>query len=202
MATIANVRGIEKLSQNELKALVDAANWIGINPDWLASVIAFETAGSFDPAKPNAAGSGATGLIQFMPSTAKRLGTSTAELAKMSFTQQLEYVKKYFEPVRGKLKSLEDTYLVVFYPKAIGKPLDYVVGESGTKVYSQNKGFDKAAKGYITKQDITGTIRSVLKAAENRPRVEVVAAGVGGLLLTAGAAFGIYKIATRKKARA
>ena len=42
-------------------------------PGSLLAVMRFETGGTFDPAERNRAGSGATGLIQFMPSTAKNL---------------------------------------------------------------------------------------------------------------------------------
>jgi AraC-like DNA-binding protein len=38
---------------------------------------------------------GATGLIQFMPTTAKRLGTSVQELRNMSAIEQLNYVEKF-----------------------------------------------------------------------------------------------------------
>jgi len=68
-----------------------------VPPMALMAIMDFETGGSFDPAEPNQAGSGATGLIQFMPKTARSLGTTTAELAQMSQTEQLVYVEKYFD---------------------------------------------------------------------------------------------------------
>src|SRR6185369_7507018 len=68
----------------------------GINPDHLLNVMAVETAGSFNPAIKNP-NSSASGLIQFMADTARSLGTSTAELRKMSATKQLDYVFKYFD---------------------------------------------------------------------------------------------------------
>ncbi|HBC04295.1 MAG TPA: hypothetical protein DC015_08915, partial [Aequorivita sp.] len=49
-----------------------AAN-LGIDVNWLMAVINFESAGTFSPSIQNKY-SGATGLIQFMPSTAKSLG--------------------------------------------------------------------------------------------------------------------------------
>ena len=52
-----------------------------VSPVDILSVMAFETGGSFDPAQKNLAGSGATGLIQFMPDTARGLGTTTQQLA-------------------------------------------------------------------------------------------------------------------------
>jgi peptidoglycan hydrolase-like protein with peptidoglycan-binding domain len=203
--TIAAVRGIEKLDQAELKALVDAANWIGINPDWLASAISFES--GFSTSIANAAGSGAVGLIQFMPSTAAGLGTSTAALKQMSFTQQLEYVKKYFAPYQGKLTSLEDTYLAIFYPAFIGKANDAVLGSTGSAIYNQNAGFDKTHKGYVTKEDITSTIRGVLASAAGRiPVAGMAVTGivlasigtwlVGGILTLGGLA--LYEIFKRK----
>ena len=44
--------------------------------------------------------SGATGLIQFMPSTA-RGGTTTAVLKRMSNVQQLDYVLALFTTLQG-----------------------------------------------------------------------------------------------------
>lgn len=170
MTTIAKVRGIEKLSPAQLHALVETAKKLDIHPDWLATVISFETAGTFSPSILNAAGSGAFGLIQFMPNTAKvLLGTTTATEAvaqgrAMSFNEQLEkMVIPYF---RGRvMRNLNDVYLAVFYPAAMGKPDSYVVGSVPSAVYNQNAVFDKEGKGYITRADITRTINSVLDAA-------------------------------------
>lgn len=201
MTTLLGVRGIGGLPNSDRIAFVNAANWIGINPDWLATVMTFETGGTFSPTIRNAAGSGAIGLIQFMPSTAQRLlKTATKDEAvnrfkAMTFSQQLEMVKAYFAPYRGKLKSLEDTYLAVIYPAFIGKPLDTILGHAGSPVYDQNAGFDKTGKGYITKSDITSTIRSVYTGAQKNPRVAVQAAG--SLIAVAILVIGGYQIVKR-----
>ena len=55
----------------------ELAKKYNVPEDYLYAVMSFETGGTFDPAQKNMAGSGATGLIQFMPDTAKGLGTST-----------------------------------------------------------------------------------------------------------------------------
>jgi hypothetical protein len=157
MGSIIKVRGIERLSQDDLRALERAASIIDIHPDWLASVMSFES--GLNPAARNAL-SNATGLIQFMPSTANRLGTTISELSRMSFQEQLPYVIKYFGEKAG-LRSLEDTYLKVFYPLAIGKTADWIVAKEGEAVYTQNQGFDTSHRGFITKADITSTIRGV-----------------------------------------
>lgn len=88
----------------------EIAGNLGISPDFLMSCMAFETGETFSPSIENAAGSGATGLIQFMPRTARGLGTTTEELAKMTAVKQLDYVERYFLPYRGRLSTLEDIY--------------------------------------------------------------------------------------------
>ena len=105
-----------------------AAN-LGIDVNWLMAVINFESAGTFSPSIQNKY-SGATGLIQFMPSTAKSLGTSVEALKYMDFLTQLNYVEKYYRPYRGKIKSFVDLYLATFFPVAMGKPDNFVIQTS------------------------------------------------------------------------
>ena len=83
----------------------------------------------------NAAGSGAVGLIQFMPSTAKSLGTTTDALSQLTAEAQLDFVQKYFQPKQGRLLSIEDTYMAILYPAAIGQPPDHALFSKGTTVY-------------------------------------------------------------------
>jgi len=58
----------------------------------------------------------------------------------MTAVEQLGYVEKYFMPFKGKVETLEDAYMAVLYPKAVGKDLGYVLFEKGSKVYEQNRG--------------------------------------------------------------
>lgn len=132
----------------------DRVLWIeedlGINADYLMACMAWESGESFSPAKKNMAGSGATGLIQFMPSTARMLETTTAELAKMSAEDQLNYVWKYFEPFGGKLNNLGDVYMAILWPKGVGKSDDFVLFDRGV-AYRQNAGLDKNKDGKVTR---------------------------------------------------
>ena len=121
--------------------------------------MAFESGETFSPSIKNAAGSGATGLIQFMPSTARGLGTSTEALASMSAVQQLDYVKKYFMPHKGRLKTHEDVYMSILYPAAVGRGAQSALFASGTKNYSQNKGFDANRDGKITPAEVSAKVR-------------------------------------------
>lgn len=132
---------------------------LNISPDYLMSCMAFETAGTFSPKIINAAGSGAIGLIQFMPRTAKGLGTSSESLSKMTAVNQLDYVEKYFKPRKGKLSSLEDVYMAILYPAAIGKPASHALFVKGTTAYKQNSGLDKDKNGSITLKEISSKVR-------------------------------------------
>lgn len=150
-----------------LNKVKDIASKYGTSPAAILATMHFETGGSFSTGVKNAAGSGATGLIQFMPSTAKSLGTTTEALAKMDRIKQLEYVDKYFAqtPLRkNQENTVEDVYMSVLWPKAVGKPSDYVLFEKGTKAYEQNKGLDTTGKGYVTKADAAGKVKQYLGA--------------------------------------
>jgi len=149
-----------KVSPQFKTKVMEICKELGVNADFLMACMAFETGETFSPSIKNAAGSGATGLIQFMPTTAKSLGTTTDALAKMTAVEQLEYVKKYFKPYSSRLKKLEDVYMAILYPAAIGKPAEHALFKQGRKTYSQNKGFDKNKDGKITLSEISSKVRA------------------------------------------
>lgn len=128
---------------------------LGVNPSDLMTCMAWETGRTFNPAEKNKAGSGATGLIQFMPATAQGLGTTTAALAAMTAVQQLDWVEKYFRPFKGKLRDLADLYMAILWPKAVGRPLEYVLWDKATRptTYRQNAGLDTNRDDTITKAE-------------------------------------------------
>jgi soluble lytic murein transglycosylase-like protein len=146
-----------KKSAAFVQKTVVIAQDLQINPNDLFAIMDFESAG-INHRKVNPL-SGATGLIQFMPSTARGLGTSTEALRNMSEIQQLDYVKKYFQPYKGRIKDLPDVYCAVLWPKCVGKPASYVLFNRGQITYTQNNGFDKNKDGIITKQEITTLVK-------------------------------------------
>ena len=146
----------------------EVANNLGMDVNNLMTIMAFETGGSFSASQKNKAGSSGTGLVQFMKNTAEKLGTSTDKLSKMTAVEQLAYVEKYFSPYKGKLNSIEDAYMAVLYPKAVGKEEDFVVFEKykcvngkdvETLAYKQNSGLDTNHDGKITKAEISAVIK-------------------------------------------
>ena len=98
----------------------------------------------------------ATGLIQFMPATAEGLGTTTGKLRGMSGVDQLDYVKRYYAQYAHKwLHTLGDLYLATFYPKAIGKPNDYIIwSEWGNPAQITMENPMPKTWQYLTKQDV------------------------------------------------
>jgi hypothetical protein len=100
----------------------EVASALGMsNPNWLMQVMKAESGIRPDAENTYAPFSDgfATGLIQFIPSTARSLGTTTQQLKTMTRVQQMEYVYKYLLPFKGKLNSYFAVYLVVFFPAAI-----------------------------------------------------------------------------------
>ena len=154
-----------KVSQAFRERLFEICQVLGVEPDYLMACMAFESAETFSPSIRNAAGSGATGLIQFMPNTAKGLGTTTAALAAMTAEQQLEYVLAYFMPYKGRLKTLADVYMAILWPAAIGKVDDWVLWDQASRptTYRQNAGLDLNKDGTISKAEAAAKIQAKLE---------------------------------------
>ena len=133
----------------------DICQNLAIDPDWLMLVMWFETARTFRADIVNPI-SGATGLIQIMPKTARSLGTTTEALKNMSNVEQLDYVLAYLRPYKGRMRSWVDVYLAVFYPKAMGKP-DFVI--TSDIVARQNRVFDLNRDLDITVKEIETALR-------------------------------------------
>lgn len=134
-----------------LAKVTEVCRYLSIDPNWLMLVMWFETARTFRTDIVNPI-SGATGLIQFMPRTARSLGTNTEALKNMSNVEQLDYVRQYLAPYRGKMKNWLDVYCAVFYPVLIGKPDSYVIDRE--IVARQNPVFDLNKDLKIHKHEI------------------------------------------------
>lgn len=101
---------------------------------------------------------GATGLIQIMPTTAQQLGTTKEEIKNMSAIDQLDYVEKYLAQckqwagfkAKDKLKS-SDLYALILLPARANRE---VLTNKGEKYYTQNKGLDINNDSRITKSEL------------------------------------------------
>lgn len=152
---------IEDFYKEHKESVDDLASYVGVPPLWLVCVFYTESALNFKVVN----SIGATGLNQLMPDTARGLAIDL-EKYKNSIPYQLEQMKKFFAPIRGKVRRAGDLYLYNFLPAAVttNVPFDKALGESGSKeriwnlskgaIYSANKGLDFNKDGKITRQDI------------------------------------------------
>jgi len=158
---------VEKLKQ--------VSTALGISPNALVGIIRHETNNTFNPRAKAPGKHGAVGLIQFIPKTAKRLGTSTEALEKMSGTQQLDYVYKFYKDVGVKPgMDIGDLYMLTFMPAYAHKSPETVLGKKGGgrlphtdqnmhSIWAQNPAFSKDhAKSYFTIQDVKDRLSKFL----------------------------------------
>lgn len=155
----------------------------------LMSCIAWESNETFSADVRNMAGSGATGLIQFMPTTALPYFFSDAAIKKMTEAQkrangkiatdrlaamtpedQLNYVYRYFKPWKGKLRNLGDLYMAILWPLGVGKADSFVLWEKASRptTYRQNAGLDVNKDAKITRGEAVSKVLQKV-AAGHRP---------------------------------
>lgn len=166
---------------NKDQALKQVAAKIGVPSDWLDKLITFESGWKADAKNKF---TGARGLIQFMPDTARALGYKDAEdLYKKhptAVSQLLNPVLRYFQLPgnRPPYATPQSLYMTVFYPAARYWTPDTVFS---AKVRAVNPGI-------VTVQDYVNKVerRKVIKTATTT------------LALVALLAMGAYYLYTHK----
>ena len=98
-----------------LQSVVKIAQSVGAKPEDLLKTMLYETGGTLSPSARNPR-TKATGIIQFMPATARGLGTNIDALAQMTPQEQLVFVQKYLKQnSRGqKLNSFRKVLSTIF----------------------------------------------------------------------------------------
>lgn len=153
-----------------LKKVNEVSAKIGANPADLLGLMASES--GLNPQARNR--SGATGLIQFMPGTARGLGTTTDALYRMNRAEQMVYVDKFLTKFTPKNPTPGHLYTSVFLPAFAKKPANYVVAKRGgfrddwghhpASWYSQNSGLDMNKDGSITIAELGQRIKQKQKS--------------------------------------
>lgn len=137
-----------------------------VAPEWLMAVMFSES--RLNPAAVNLRGSGATGLIQFMPMVAEELGTTCDQIRAMSAVEQMNLVHRYLQRIRtryGDYQNLTDLYLAILYPRAITGDENAVLYVSPSIAYKQNAGLDENKDGRVTARDIDRRMRRLFPTA-------------------------------------
>lgn len=148
------------LSNAFFNKVVEIAKRIECDPNDLMGIMNSES--GLNPAAVNRF-SNATGLIQFMPSTARAFNTSVSALRNMSAERQLDYVEKYLisnkksAGLRGKVDA-GTLYTLVFLPAFAKRE---VLCHRGDKYYGVNKGLDRNRDGRITKTELGNRVKSL-----------------------------------------
>lgn len=140
--------------------VVQISKRLKCNPDELMGVMNSESGINHKAVNEK---SNATGLIQFMPDTARSLGTTTEKLKNMTAVEQLDYVEKYLEKQKkaagfsnDEQLSAGELYALVFLP---GRANRSVLTSQGEKYYSWNKGLDRNKDGKITVAELDTRVK-------------------------------------------
>ena len=172
-------------------AVRSMATRLGVLPEWIVLAMYRESGLKATAVNPS---SGATGLIQFLPSTASKLGTTTAALRSKNVLAQLPYVETY---LRDQIASthvhparLVDLYLLILYPAAAGKPSTYVLFRRGTTAYKQNSSLNPY--GDVTVGDVAKFINQIVPSSWQTATVVESTLAVGGILAGMGFAYVTY----------
>jgi hypothetical protein len=106
----------EKLDENELATLKDTASYLQVDPSWLYDVIDHES--GWDAQARNST-SGARGLIQWLPSTARGMGFASADAMVNSYPDRISQLKTpvltYLFPY-APFPTQQSIAMAVFYP--------------------------------------------------------------------------------------
>jgi hypothetical protein len=163
---------MKELTPDKWKVINHVASILQIPAHYLATVIAFETAETFDPRIRNPH-SRAVGLIQFTTvglSSISSLKLTLEKIAEMSFHAQM-YGPVYFylkeNNARG-LTKLSDLYMTILAPSARIKPMDHDLYKSPSRAYTQNKGLDKNKDGVIEKWEASQAVYAKLPRVVER----------------------------------
>jgi peptidoglycan hydrolase-like protein with peptidoglycan-binding domain len=165
--TIQGVAGNRNITPEFRREVAAMAERLGTRPEYIMAVMSFETGGTFSPAKENRS-THATGLIQFMPDTARGMlaeegidvtSSRAREIfAAMTPMEQLGYVEKYFaqRKFNDRLGSLEGTYTAVLSGRARANGDDVVFGPGDA--YNANAPLDWNRDGQITAAEATNPV--------------------------------------------
>ena len=110
----------------------------------------------------------ATGLIQFMPDTAKGLGTTIEKIKEMDALAQLEIVDKYFTQNHTKG---QHPYVTVAYPAAAKMDMDDIVAPKDSIIAKQNPVWQDK-DGNVTKRSILGYVGAEDRDNKTEKKVE------------------------------
>lgn len=167
--SLPDVPGLRDAGPAFHRRFAEVADWLGIDADAIAALISHES--RFNATAHNPTG-GASGIMQWMPQTAKWLGTTPEAIRQMTAVQQLDLVQKTFAPWRNKLPA-RDVPMIGFGASFVGKPDDHVAYKKGDKAYEWNTVLDINKDGLMTLGEVREHVLRILNPAKTKPRIAV-----------------------------
>lgn len=131
--------------------VIAIATYLQADPNWLMQVMYAESKLKANAQNVQQGRLIAAGLLQW--TRASGVPGAPASMLKLNHLQQLDWVRKYFEPYRGRMHSYFDVYLATFFPAGVGKTDDYVFATaslSAALIARQNPAVNINKDGKIT----------------------------------------------------
>ncbi len=149
------------LSQEFYNKVVQIANRLNCSADDLMALMNSES--GLKHTEVNSIG--ASGLIQFLPKTAKGLGTTTEDLKAMTPEEQLVYVEKHLSKAKKTAGYKESDkigagtlYALVWLPAYANRDILAEKENDPNEYYAKNSGLDMDNDGIISKADLAKRI--------------------------------------------
>ena len=155
-ATSNVVPPAELQNDAEFQAKLDemVAKYPGLTRDELYEIMQGESGFNTRAVNSN---TGASGLFQFMPTTARELGYTTAQIQNMTPAQQLEVYDQYLD--RWNYDGSNHLGIMQAAPAYAGRSGGSVIYARGTPAWHQNPGWRPAGGGDITVDSINNYYR-------------------------------------------
>jgi hypothetical protein len=164
-ATLPDVPGLRKAGNAVHRRVLELAARLGLSVDHVCALIAHESGWRANAENPQTK---ATGLIQFMPKTARGIGTSVTALKAMTALEQLDWVEKFFarsfakQRAAGEAISPRDVAMAGLGSSFIGLPDDHVAYVRGQLGYNLNATLDRNQNGELTLGEVRDDIDRML----------------------------------------
>lgn len=174
------------LSDGFFAAMHAVAATLRTQPEYLLGVMASESGIRASAHNPNGH---ASGLIQFMPDTLRRLGWTAGHEAFRQLTaeEQMPWVERYLLPfMRQGLNSTARLYQATFLPATLGRGsepdtvLVDVNRNDNAFAYAPNRGLDRRGDGRIVVSDLTAFVNRARRTARYQEAAERLTAGLVG----------------------
>ena len=180
---------------SQAKALVAAAAKLGVSPLDLATIIGFETGGTYSPSKMGGAGGNYMGLIQFGPNERRQYGAHRGQ----SFEEQVQGpVVRYFQDrFKGVGMSTQGADLLTLYRTVLGgNPKASLTGrdafgtspQSGVAAMAPHRA--EARRRFFSGATISGSAGSPISPTMTPPPAGFDPSSIMGGINSQGAALG------------